>query len=82
MAFKHSLVRAAGDFDLFSTSASEWDLGKILAVGESIPAYRYSASELPSDPVIQLSLGTWASIVDDMLYGSHQHLMLSYHLLL
>ncbi|KAL8761973.1 MAG: hypothetical protein Q9184_001959 [Pyrenodesmia sp. 2 TL-2023] len=45
MAFKHSLVRA-GHFDLLSTSTSEWDIEKILAVGESIPAYRYSATFL------------------------------------
>lgn len=41
MAFKHQLFRVS-DLDLLT----EWDLGKVLAVGDSIPAYRYSASEL------------------------------------
>ncbi|KAI4124361.1 MAG: hypothetical protein LQ338_004835 [Usnochroma carphineum] len=43
MAFKHQLIRVS-DLDLLSTA--EWNLGKILAVGDSIPAYRYSATFL------------------------------------
>lgn len=40
MAFKHQLFRIS-DLDLLT----EWDLAKVLKVGDSIPAYRYSASE-------------------------------------
>lgn len=38
---KHQFVRVS-HLDL---SPADWHLGKILAVGDSIPAYRYSAGE-------------------------------------
>lgn len=40
MAFKHQFFRAS-DLDLLT----EWDFTKLVKLGDSIPAYRYSASQ-------------------------------------